>query len=243
MRQSQLLGNKSDIVYGFSSVEDGNMSFLWGEEKEVLKNREDFLQKLGVDPKRCVVMSVWDESVIEEITHDTPMGIGRDESTKADALITREKGIALFLLTADCLPIVLYDPIVKAVALIHAGWKSADARLAVRVVESLKRDYGSDPRNILAALGPGIHKESYIFEKLERPHADGWRSFWATSPDGTTSIDIVGYNTAQLLEAEIAENNIEASSIDTAKDSLVYSHFRAKKTGEKEGEVCYNSYD
>ncbi len=148
------------IMCGSSSFEDGNMSFLWGEEKEVLKNRENFLGKLGADPQRCAVMSVWDENIIETITRDTPTGIGKDEKIKADALVTNEKGIALFLLTADCLPIVLYDPVVSAVALIHAGWKSTDARLVAKVIEFLKRHYGSDPKNMLAALGPGIHKES-----------------------------------------------------------------------------------
>ncbi len=235
MFQSQRLESTANLVYEFSSVEDGNMSFLWGEEEEVLKNRENFLQKLAVDPKKCAVMSVWDENIIGEVTCDTSMGIGKEKSIKADALITQEKGIALFLLTADCLPIVLFDPIKEIVALVHAGWKSTDARLCARVIEALGKQYGSKPADIIVGIGPGIHKESYVFTNNTREYSSEWDSFLKYVPGGGVAVDIVGYNVKQLLGAGIPRGNIEVSEIDTGSDTRFFSHHRAKKTGEKEG--------
>lgn len=211
------------------------MSFLWGEEEKVLKSREDYLQKLGVDPKKCAVMSVWDEGVIEEITRDTPTGIGKDESIKANALITREKGIALFLLTADCLPIVLFDPAVKVIALVHAGWKSTDAKLCVRVVEALEKQYGSKSVDVVVGIGPGIHKESYVFTKNTRMYSSEWNPFLKYVSGGGVAVDIVGYNVKQLLDSGIPRGNIEVSEIDTGSDKSFFSHHRSRETGEKEG--------
>ncbi len=235
MFRLEKLESVQGLVHGFSSLEDGNMSFLWGEENEVLRNRGDYLQKLSVDPKKCAVMSVWDEGVIEEATCDTPMGIGKHESTKADALITREKGVALFLLTADCLPIILYDPVVKVIALVHAGWKSTDAKLCKRVVEMLGKRCESNPVNVIVGIGPGIRKESYVFTKNTREYSNEWSPFLSYVPGGGVAVDIVGYNMKQLIDAGIPRGNMEVSDIDTGEDKQFFSHHRSQRTGEKEG--------
>ncbi len=235
MSRLQKPKNTQSLIHEFSSLEDGNMSFLWGEENKVLENRERFFEKNGIDSAQCVVMSVWDENIIEEVTHDTPKGVKKDDSIKADALITREKGIAFFLLTADCLPIVLFDPEKKVVALVHAGWKSTDAKLCVRVIEILEKKYGSNPADIVVKIGPGIHKESYVFKKNMREYSNEWSPFLEYVPGGGVMVDIVGYNRKQLLDTGIRESNIKISEIDTGQDKRFFSHHRAKKTGEKEG--------
>ena len=153
----------------------------------------------------------------------------------ADALITKEKNLTLFLLTADCLPITLYDPKNEVIALAHLGWKPTDLKLIVKVIEELKNKFGSDPIELIAHIGPGIHKESYIFKNLTQKNSPEWLPFLEDIPSGETKIDLVGYNRAQMLAAGLPEDNISVDSADTAISDEYYSHYRSVRMGEKEG--------
>lgn len=75
---------------------------------------------------------------------------------EGDALITRQPGVVVSVRTADCYPILLADPVARAVAAIHAGWRGADARIVQKVVERMSAEFGTRPENITAAIGPGI---------------------------------------------------------------------------------------
>ena len=78
-----------------------------------------------------------------------------------DALLTNQPGIVLSVRTADCLPILLVDPPRRAVAAVHAGWRGGLQRIVEKTVGVMRATFGSDPRTMLAALGPGIHPCCY----------------------------------------------------------------------------------
>ena len=75
---------------------------------------------------------------------------------ECDGLITNEAGVALVIFTADCTPILFHDPVTGAVGAAHAGWRGTAAGIAARTVEAMVREYGCDPSNIRAAVGPNI---------------------------------------------------------------------------------------
>ncbi len=75
---------------------------------------------------------------------------------EGDALATNLPGLTLEIRTADCIPILLIDPIHHAVAAIHAGWRGTKAEIARQTVEQMRNWYGSEPEQLLAAIGPGI---------------------------------------------------------------------------------------
>lgn len=75
---------------------------------------------------------------------------------EADGLITDEPGLCLTIFSGDCIPILLYDPKARVIAAAHAGWRGTAAGIAARAVEAMVGDYGCDPGDILAAIGPGI---------------------------------------------------------------------------------------
>ena len=75
---------------------------------------------------------------------------------EGDALITNRPGLLLEIRTADCLPILLADPVNRAVAAIHAGWRGTAVAIVLQAVEELARRYGSEPGRIEAVIGPGI---------------------------------------------------------------------------------------
>lgn len=75
---------------------------------------------------------------------------------ECDALITNESGVALVIFTADCTPILLHDPVTGAVGAAHAGWRGTAMGIAGKTAEAMVREYGCDPKNIRAAIGPNI---------------------------------------------------------------------------------------
>lgn len=225
----------SGLSHAFSTIPDGNMSYLWGDERTVLENREGFLKELNINPKNCAVMSILNSDVITLITPETAIGIRKNDPIKTDALITTKKDTFLLLVIADCLPIFLYDPVLKVLALAHCGWKSTEAKLVGKVVDFLKEHFHTNPTDLLVGIGPGIHKESYKLANPVQKQLAGWSDFLTDMPDGQTAIDIIGYNKFQLMSAGVKEENIEISGIDTATDPKFFSHYRSKKSGETEG--------
>lgn len=227
----------SEIVYGFSNNEDGNMSFVWGGKEEVLKNREVFLKKSGLTLENGVTSSL---QARDEMLLVRESGIGQgmsdlETAPKADALITNTKGIYLFMLTADCFPLSLYDPIKKVIGLVHLGWKGVDLEFAGKAIRKMEEKYGSNPKDILANIGPGIRKESYRFKEPIQKSLKDWQSYLKDHENGETSIDLVGYIKDQLIEIGLDEANIYDERIDTFRDENYYSHYRSVRTGEAEG--------
>ncbi len=235
MYQLPRLKSEKGLTHGFSSISDGNMSYLWGNEGDVFKNRGSFLERLDVNPKNCAVMSILNTDTITLVTSKTKVGIGKDSPIRTDVLVTAESGISLLLVVADCLPIIFYDPVLKILALAHCGWKSTEAKLADKVVGFLVDHYHASPADIVVGIGPGIHKESYKIVNPFQKQLAGWSDFLTDMPDGQTAIDIVGYNKFQLVSVGVKEENIEISDIDTAADPTFFSHYRSRKNGEIEG--------
>jgi hypothetical protein len=79
----------------------------------------------------------------------------------ADAIITDSLNMVLLMLFADCVPILLFDPVHKVAGIAHAGWKGTVLRIAAKVIEKMKTCYGSKPEDILAAIGPSIGPDHY----------------------------------------------------------------------------------
>ena len=75
---------------------------------------------------------------------------------ECDGLVTNTPGLALTIFTADCTPLLFHDPVTGAVGAAHAGWRGTASKIGARVVEAMVREFGSDPANIRAAIGPNI---------------------------------------------------------------------------------------
>jgi hypothetical protein len=231
-----------NLTHAFFEKTEGNMSFKWGGDRdEVLKNRQNFLKKLNLSSKDCV--TIWPTDKLEILTvgaRDKGLGMTGEDVPEADALITADRGVFLFLLFGDCLPVIFFDPVKHVVALAHLGWKSTENKLAEKVLSELGKKYGSRLSDLTVALGPGIHKDSYCKgtgDWLGRDHNDleSWKNFSERLPDGRLAINLVGYNLKQLVEAGVSAENIEVSEMDTAASDRFFSHYRSRKTGEKEG--------
>jgi len=96
----------------------------------------------------------------EIVVVDDP-SMTRDDLQHTDALVTALKDFAIGVRTADCIPVLLYDPNRRVVAAVHAGWRGAVAGLAGMAVETMHMVFGSDPLQIVAKIGPGIGPQSF----------------------------------------------------------------------------------
>jgi len=138
-----------------------------------------------------------------------------DAIEDCDALITDLKGVVLTVLTADCVPILLYDKHKEVVAAVHAGWKGTKVQIVSKTVQKMTELYGCDPKDIIAGIAPSIGHCCYEVDKEVAEH-------FFDIPEGFTPVgkkymlDLPLINKQQLLAAGLQEENIEMSHTCTA---------------------------
>ena len=235
MIEFKLFQEFPELFYTFSTSKDGNMGFQYGPEEDVRNNRRGFLEKIEVEPENGVVMKCQDGTKIA-IVGGRERGLGVLQSGQGipvDAMITETPGLYLLLQLADCLPIILYAPYRQVVALVHAGRQATDAQILPMTIEMMVERFDLEANDLVAAIGPGIQKESYKFDHVEQSQKPEWQKYIARD-GGMLSVDIVGYNRDQLIRAGVKPECIEISPIDTARSSEYYSHYRSKHNDEPE---------
>jgi uncharacterized protein, YfiH family len=151
-----------------------------------------------------------------------------------DALVTALPGVAVGVHTADCVPVLLYDPVCRAVAAIHSGWKGTVQRISQKVLFVLKQEFGSRPENIRAVIGPAIGPASFqvgeevvqFFKEQNFPLDEIW-----TFQPGCSSvpmadghhIDLFKANRWLLVEAGVPAACIREAGIDSYTDPDFFS--------------------
>jgi copper oxidase (laccase) domain-containing protein len=227
------------VIAAWSQTSDGNMAHRFGPASEVNANRARFLNALALTPDDCVRLAVTQGTAarIREVDRNWA-GIsmrGGDPELYCDAYITSQPGLALWLLVADCLPLMIFDPDTPRIALAHCGFISTDLQLAKKVVERM-RDLGSNPSHLKVVLGPGIKAASYVFDREHmKETGPEWGPFLAHPDPDHTSIDNFGYNVVQLTAAGVSLDNIHISQFDTGTAKEFYSHVRSWRTSQPEG--------
>ncbi len=122
----------------------------------VAENHRRLSAALGFDPGNLVMSHQIHSDIVRAVTAEDARGIDHKAYPECDALITNTPGVALWIFTADCTPILLHDPVTGAVGAVHAGWRGTAAAIAAKTVEKMTEHYGCDPKNIHAAIGPNI---------------------------------------------------------------------------------------
>lgn len=145
--------------------------------------------------------------------------------SNADALITDRKDIYLRIVTADCLPVFLYDPGADAAGLVHAGWRGLVQNIAGDTVRLMQEMYGSDPNTMRCAVGPYIHPKYY---EVDEPVASRFPANCLESTgNGRYLLDLGAAVLSQLEEAGVASDRCElAGECTFAEDTLFHSYRR-----------------
>ena len=245
MVESPLFQRETGLQHGFSTRKGGvskehlaslNLSFSVEDAKEnVLENFRRIGERFGKTPEDFVLSKQSHETKVLKVGRkDRGKGITKDRDYEGiDALITDEKGIILSCFSADCVPILFYDPIHKAVGACHSGWRGTKGKILQNVVEEMRKHFSSNPAEILVAIGPSICKEQYVVSE------DLALSFLEDYPDlgeDTASpiqriskdkfqLDLWDLNRRIALDCGIKEEHISISGYCTMENpELFFSH-------------------
>lgn len=149
-----------------------------------------------------------------------------------DALVTDEPGLVLAVKTADCVPILLADPVRKAIGIVHAGWRGTALAVAKKAVRAMGDAFGCEPSDMVAVLGPAIGPCCYqvgrlVFEALGGVGAD--REYLRpAAEDGQWRLDLPGINRRQLLKEGLEKGRITSGSICTVCQKDIFFSHRAQ---------------
>jgi len=235
--QFSLLSKEKGLLHAVSKKEENSpyafsMALHTGEDQEkIVENRRALAKQLSIDDNAVFVVA--NQTHSDHITVIKKREIrgweGLDDAVEdCDALITNLPDVILTILTADCVPILLYDPSKRVVAAVHAGWRGTKARIAAKTIQTMEKSFGSDPSDIIAGVAPAIGKccyevgddvASHFGDNAEEMEQNGEKFM----------LDLPMINKKQMLEAGIAEDHIEMSDICTACETSQFFSYRKEK--------------
>jgi len=297
MIESTTLSGIGWLLHGFSTRKGGvseayggcalNLGITPEDTREaVRRNRRLFFERLGAvhedgNTWPSVIMRQIHSSVIHRVDyenthirqHQADVGHHQPQyptqrALAGDGLVTNVPGMVLSVRVADCLPVLLADPVRRAVGVFHAGWRGTLARIVEKGVGELRRQFGSDPADLKAAIGPGIHRCCYevsqdfrdqfasqfsyanvLFEEVfssdpvRRKYPLLFMNMRAPGhgePPRTVHLDLMEANRRQLMEAGVPEESIWISDLCTScRTDLFFSHRKEKGvTGRMMGAIA-----
>ena len=196
----------------------------------VLENRNRVARALDA----AALLSLYQVHSADVVTVDTPWQPG--EGPRADGMVTRRRGLALGVLSADCAPILFADREAGVIGAAHAGWKGALGGIAEATIAAMVA-LGADPTRIAAAIGPCIGPASYEvgpeFEErfIEADGQDAARFFHRPTADAKSHFDLPAYVAMRLARA--GAGRIESLGLDTAAETdHFFSYRRTTHAGE-----------
>jgi len=201
-----------------------NLSISTGDAREnVAANRRRAFRALGREPES--IADLWQVHSADVVVVDSPLGEdGR--SPKADALVTDRPEVTLLLRFADCVPILLFDPVRRVIGVVHAGWRGTLLKAPVVAVKTMAEHYGSRPADILAGIGPSIGPCHYAIgpEVVEQTRtAFGAEADPLLIPNHSYHLDLWAANALALRQAGVEQ--IEISAMCTAcRTDEFFSH-------------------
>ncbi len=189
-----------------------NVGGTVGDDPERVRlNKENLITALEFAPQN--VFEVWQVHSNRVVVADSPC----EESPlqKADGIICREPGIPLLMRFADCVPLFLFDPVLRATAVVHAGWKGTALRTARTAVEEMERVFNSRPGDMCACIGPSIGPDHYEVgpDVIESFSGHQQRDIFIDR-DGKHFLDLWKANELILQEAGV--HDIEIAGVCTA---------------------------
>ena len=217
--------------------------------QDVLDNRSIVANHLGVSPKRITCGNQVHGLNAVRITEDL-IGAGAMNAESAipdcDAVYTDIPNVPLFLFTADCVPVGIYDPVHHVVATVHAGWRGAIGHLPVITMEAMQRDFGTRFEDCYVYLGPSIGPKSFeVNQELADTFTDEWKKITDANSaelvryivrDGasqeTPHIDLWRFIEEDLLQRGVPKDKICIGGTDSMADENCFSYRREHgKTG------------
>lgn len=250
--ESGTISTPGGAAHGFSTrlggVSEGvfaslNLGHTRGDDPEqVRENYRRFCAATGVGRVEDMVLShqVHEDNVRVCTLADRGKGLDYERDYDADGLMTDIPGLPLTIFSADCIPILFYDPVRRVVAACHAGWRGTAQAIAAKTVRRMEKVYGCRPGDIRAAVGPGIGPCCFLTHAdvtdAMRSSFGGQAEVYITPVAGTDQfhVDLKGLNAYILREAGITE-------LDVSRDCtgcLPQKYWSHRHTGPARGSMA-----
>lgn len=190
----------------------------------IAENRSRVRNCFSIENKNLVIVTQVHGAKVIDIKTNLP-----PETTRADAIITNRPSIAIAVQTADCVPILFFDPNKKIIGVAHAGWRGTLSKIAEQTIAAMIKNYESEPADIRAAIGPAIGPCCYeVSAELVGDFRDklGYELKDITGATGEArGLDLPSINKLQLEAAGVVPSNIDQAGICTScRKDLFFSH-------------------
>ncbi len=206
-----------------------------GDSPEIfIENRDQLAKLLELKTSQLIFPRQTHTSCVAEILH-----VPKTEIKETDALVTNQVGICLCIQTADCVPILLFDPVKNVISAIHAGWRGTVKRIAGVAVLKMQKNYGSSPENILALIGPSIGPSIYevgdeVVSEVKKNIPQAYKTLHKNSK-GNFHFNLWEANRQVLLSFGLKAQNIEISGECSFTKNGKY--FSARRDGVATGRM------
>lgn len=243
----QALEDTGLVTHGFTTRYGGvshgifssmNLSFTRGDDpRAVHENYHRIAEAMGFSYENIVCTDQTHTTNVRAVTEeDRGKGLTREKDYRdVDGLITNVPGLVLATFYADCVPLYFLDPRKKAIGLSHSGWRGTVNKMGKATVEAMTREYGTEPRDVIAAIGPSICQDCY---EVSQDVADAFREAFAPEyharlmeekGDGKYQLNLWRANELVMEEAGIPKENISLPNLCTCcNPDHLFSH-RASK--------------
>jgi YfiH family protein len=238
------------IVHGFSTRlggvsegYEGSMNLSFGREQSrenVEENHRRLAEAIGYCPEQMVFSKQTHTTNVKVVTKkDCGTGYTKDRDfDDIDGLVTNEPGVVLTTFYADCVPLLMVDPVHRAIGCSHSGWRGTVADMAKATLDVMNREYGTLAKDVLAAIGPSICQDCYevsedVIEKFKEAFDEiYWRELFYKKENNKYQLNLWKANEIILLEAGVRKENIAVTNVCTNCNSDVLFSHRATK-GER----------
>jgi polyphenol oxidase len=190
------------------------------DPKSVLENRRILSEAIGTPIENFTYGRQVHQTNVAYITEQQRGAGSIDADTSiqdTDSLIANEPDIALNVFAADCVPILLFDPVKKAIGTAHAGWKGTVGKIVQNTISRMTEESNTDPSDLIVGIGPSIGPESYEVDTpvIEKFKDAGLEQFIKTTDATHGMLNLWETNKFLLTEVGVQESNIEIAEMDT----------------------------
>ena len=232
---------------GVSEMPDASLNLAGFNEdaaENILENRRRFLKLF---PGRWVLAGCWqvhgaDVRVVNTVEEAKPAENTRGETVYCDVIVSNADGVLAGVKTADCVPILIGDPLTRSFAAVHAGWRGTLATVVMLGVKRLKEEYGAKPENLRVAIGASAGPCCYevgteVIDAFTNRFGSGADLFTTTRP-GHALVDLLKANRDQLESAGVLPERIHIAPICTmCRTDLFFSYRKEKNLHGKVGRL------
>lgn len=249
-----ILEKMEGIIHGFSTRlggvsqgDVGSMNLSYSREpsrENVRENHRRLAEALGYEPESMVWSDQTHTTHVRAVT-EADRGIGYDRPLPyrdVDGLITNVPGIPLVTFYADCVPLLLVDPVHRAVGCSHSGWRGTVENMGGATLRAMARAYGTDPADVRAAIGPSICQDCYevsrdVISRFQEAYEEkDWPLLFYEKENGKYQLNLQQACRLNFIRAGVPEGQISMPDLCTCcNPELLFSH---RASGGKRGNLA-----